>query len=59
VKKKMGRSEEPENPTKQEGNIQAVPISGNRPVPSSSAASNATTTLLMFQASILLMDKEA
>jgi len=38
VKKKMYSSEEPENLTTQEGNIQAVPISGHRPVPPSSAA---------------------
>jgi len=37
--KKMDRSDDPENLTTQEGNIQAVPISGHRPVPSSSAAS--------------------
>jgi hypothetical protein len=43
--KKMERSEESENPTTQEGNIQAVPISRQRPVPSSSAASNATITV--------------
>jgi hypothetical protein len=47
-KKKMERSK-PENPTTQEGNIQAVPISGHRPVPSSSAASNAMTTPFLIR----------
>lgn len=50
----MGRSEEPENPMTQEGNTQAVPISGHKPVPPSSAASTATTTLFLFQKSIPL-----
>lgn len=54
----MDRSEEPENLTTQEGIIQAVPISGHRPVPSSCAASNATTTLFPFQISLPLNDKE-
>lgn len=57
-KKKMDRSEEPENLTTQEGNIQAVPISGHRPVPSSFAASNATMTLFLFQISLPPNDKE-
>jgi hypothetical protein len=57
--KKKNGSEEPENLTTQEGNIQAVPISGHRPVPSSTAASNATTTLFPFQISLPLNDKEA
>jgi hypothetical protein len=54
VKENMGRSEEPENPMTQEGNTQAVPISGHKPVPPSSAASTATTTLFLFQKSIPL-----
>jgi hypothetical protein len=55
---KMERSEESENTTTQEGNIQAVPISRQRPVPSSYAASNATMTLFLFQISLPLNDKE-
>lgn len=54
----MERSEESENTTTQEGNIQAVPISRQRPVPSSYAASNATMTLFLFQISLPLNDKE-
>jgi hypothetical protein len=54
----MERSEESENPTTQEGNIQAVPISRHGPVPSPSAASNATMTLFLFQISLPLNDKE-
>jgi len=55
----VDRSEEPENLTTQEGNIQAVSISGHRTVPSSSAATNTTTTLFLFQISLPLKDKEA
>jgi hypothetical protein len=54
----MDRSEEPENMTTQEGNIQAVPISGHTPVPSSSAAPNTNTTLFLFPTRLPLNDKE-
>jgi hypothetical protein len=36
--KKLERCEEPENSTTQEGSIQAFPISGSGPVPSSAAS---------------------
>jgi hypothetical protein len=53
------RSEEPENPKSQEGNIHEVPISVHGPVPSLSMHQTLLVALFPFKISLQLKDKDA